>query len=86
MKLKSKERVKLFGTGFVQVILVAVNTYLIAKHRFAETFVVGFLISFVWSLNVRKVAFGTMEDRIAYSLGAAFGSLSGLYIAHIFYG
>jgi hypothetical protein len=86
MKSKYSDRVKLFATGFTQVILVAINTYQIANRHFVGAFIVGFLISFVWSFNVKKIAFGTMSDRIFYSLGAAFGSASGLYVALVIYG
>lgn len=68
----------LFFAGFVQVFLVACNTYFISQRNFVAATVVGFLISFVWSGNVKKVALGTMQDRIKYSLGAAMGSLFGL--------
>ena len=71
---------KLFVTAFIQVFLVAFNTWLIANEVYEAVFVVGFLISFVWTFNVKKVTIGTMKDRIIYSLGAAFGSLSGLVV------
>ncbi len=69
---------KLFITGFVQVFFVAVNTFLISRMLYAGVFVFGFLISFVWSWNVKRVAFGTIKDRLWYSLGAGTGSLAGL--------
>jgi hypothetical protein len=39
------------------------------------------MISFIWSWNVKKVAFGTLTDRIVYALGAAFGSAVGLLVS-----
>ena len=74
--------IKLLIAGFAQVFLVTVQTYLISKVFYPGVFIIGFLISFVWSWNVKKVAFGTISDRIAYSLGAAIGALVGLYISH----
>lgn len=74
---------KLLLTGFLQVLLVAVNTVLLARANYAGVTAVSFLISFVWSWNVRKVAFGGMTDRILYSTGAALGGLSGLYLGGI---
>jgi len=70
--------VKLFTTGFIQVFFVAVNTYFLANTYFIGVFTTSFMISMVWSYNVKKVAFGGTRDRIAYSLGAAFGSVVGL--------
>jgi len=71
----------LFLTGFMQVFFVALNTYFISKSRFELVFICSFLISFIWSFNVKKVAFGSQKDRFIYSFGAASGGLIGLIIA-----
>lgn len=72
---------KLFITGFTQVFFVAINTYFISKAIYGGVLIFGFLISFVWSWNVKKVAFGTIQDRIWYSFGAGIGSLVGLIVS-----
>lgn len=72
--------VQLFFTGFLQVFFVVINTYFITKQYHVGMVITSFLISFIWSFNVRKVAFGGMKDRIAYSLGASIGGLIGLFI------
>ena len=72
---------KLFTTGFVQVFFVAINTYFLSKEFFLGVFVCAFMISLIWSWNVKKVAFGTLTDRIMYALGAAFGSMFGLLVS-----
>lgn len=74
---------KLFIIGFLQVFFVVVNTYFIGKGFCVGVLVCGFLISFIWSFNVKKVAFGTINDRIIYSLGACVGSGSGLLLSKI---
>lgn len=71
----------LFITGFLQVFFVAINTYFISNKMLFGTAMAGFTISFIWSFNVKKVAFGTMKDRITYALGAGFGSLIGLCVS-----
>ncbi len=76
-----RDSLKLFSTGFVQVFFVAVNTYFLSKSFFAGVFVCGFLISFIWSWNVKKIAFGTLKDRVSYASGAGFGSLIGLIVS-----
>lgn len=75
---KLKELSALFSTGFIQVFFVAINTYLLARAFFWGVFGASFIISIVWSYNVKRVAFGTTLDRIVYALGAAFGSVAGL--------
>ncbi|MBN1340730.1 MAG: hypothetical protein JXA03_15480 [Bacteroidales bacterium] len=76
--------IKLSATGFVQVFFVAINTYLIAKEVYAGVLVAAFLISLVWSFNVKRIAFGSVSDRLAYAVGAAIGSVAGLFtITHI---
>ena len=76
-----KNVLKLFSTGFIQVFFVAVNTYFLSKSFFAGVFICGFLISFIWSWNVKKIAFGTLNYILSYACGAGFGSLIGLVIS-----
>lgn len=74
---------RLFITGFLQVFFVSVNTYLISKTLFFGIFICAFLISFIWSYNVMKVAFGTFKDRLTYAIGAGLGSLLGTWIIYL---
>jgi hypothetical protein len=71
-------KVSLFLTGFAQVFFVVVNTYFVSKVIFMGVLVASFAISYIWSFNVKKVAFGSNADRVIYSTGAATGSVFGL--------
>ena len=73
--------IALFFRAFAQVALVSASTVFIAKENYIGTFVVGFGISWLWTGNVKKVAFGTKKERVAYAAGAACGSLFGLLVA-----
>lgn len=79
-------RITLATTGFVQVVCVAANTVAIAKGHAWAVLIFAFLISYIWSHNVRKVAFGDELDRIAYSIGACLGSVSGMWAANMVLG
>lgn len=70
--------IQLAITGFIQVYFVSVNTYFISKDFGGGVLIAAFMISYVWSINVKKVAFGTQGDRISYAIGAALGSFAGL--------
>ena len=70
---------KLFATGFIQVFFVAINTYLISKGIYLGVFVCGFMISLIWSWNIKRISISTLSDRVFYSLGAASGSVMGLF-------
>jgi hypothetical protein len=76
-----KENTSLFLTGFLQVYFVAINTYFIANKLYIGVIMAAFMISFIWSFNVKKIAFGTNKDRIIYSIGASIGSIAGLFCA-----
>lgn len=69
---------KLFITGFIQVFFVAANTYFIAQVNYGAVFMAAFLISIVWSYNIKRIAFGSTLDRFVYAFGAACGSCAGL--------
>lgn len=79
------DKIKLFTTGFTQVFLVVLNTYFITRDFLLGILACGFLISFVWSHNVKKVAFGSEWDRIIYSLGAMTGSILAFYFGKWIY-
>lgn len=82
--LKLGGSVKLLLTGFAQVLLVSINTVLVTKSLYVGVLATSFLISFVWSFNVKKVAFGSMTDRVFYSAGAAMGGITGVIIGNLF--
>lgn len=84
--------VELFLTGLLQVILVCLNTYQIALFAKTQTvtlvlgiIIVGFLISFIWTYNVKKVAFGDWKNRVFYALGASSGSIGGVLLGNLIY-
>jgi len=69
----------LWFTGFIQVYFVAVNTYFLAKEMYVGVLFASFMISLIWSFNVKRVAFGSRWDRVVYALGAMSGSVMGLW-------
>lgn len=74
---------KLFFTGFLQVFFVAINTYFIFQEFYVGVFLCGWIISLIWSWNVKRVAFGSFRDRMYYSFGAGVGSLVGLIVSKL---
>ena len=78
-----KNSFKLFSTGFTQVFFVAVNTYFLSKGFYLGVFICGTIISLIWSWNVKKVAFGSFQDRMFYAFGAGLGSLFGLIVSKL---
>ena len=76
---KIMSKISLFITGFIQVYFVSVNTYFLAKEIYLGVFISAFLISMIWSFNIKKIAFGSFNDRFVYAFGATIGSLIGLW-------
>jgi hypothetical protein len=77
---------KIALTGFVQVLLVSLNTYNIAHGHAAAAVSISFLISITWTLNVRSVSIGGWTERILYSASAAFGTVVGMVLSTALYG
>lgn len=80
---KKNDYFELFFTGFLQVFFVAANTYFISERFWIGIAIAGFLISFIWSFNVKKIAFGNMSDRVSYSFGAMCGGLLGVLLSSL---
>jgi hypothetical protein len=80
-------RAMLFGRGWLQVALVAANTYQIAHALYVGAFIIGFGISMVWWFNAGSSGRSTdWRDGPFYALGAASGTVSGLLLTRWWYG
>ena len=62
---------------------MAINTVFLTKGVIAGIAITSFGISWIWTHNVRKTAFGSETDRYAYAFGAAAGSLFGYFLTTI---
>lgn len=78
--------VQIFLTGFLQVSLISVNTYLISRGLILPACFVGFFISLIWTFNVTKVALGDLKSKLSYCLGATTGTAFGLTIIKLILG
>ena len=76
-----KHRLQLLFTGFLQVMLVSMNTIYVTQQAWILLTLTSFGISFLWSGNVKRIAFGDMLDRIMYATGAAIGCAIGVLIS-----
>lgn len=70
-----------FLSGYAQVLLVAGSTVFLSAQFASGVLVTGFLISLLWTINVRNALAG-WPARLAYCIGASFGSLSGMYLSN----
>ena len=71
----------IFSTGFAQVLMVSANTYFISRTTWMGIAVCGFGISYLWTINVRRVTIGTRAEQLVYSTGAMLGGLTGVMMA-----
>ena len=72
--------VKLMIAAILQTALASLNVYQIANSRYLESIIIGFFILLIWSYNVKKIVFGTIWDRIIYSIGGSIGTGLGILI------
>jgi len=87
-----KINLNLFFTGLLQVIFVSLNTFQIAMFvkkqeplLLCSIIIIGFVISIIWTFNVKKIAFGNILDRISYASGAGIGSAIGVTVGFLLY-
>lgn len=71
--------------GFTIVLLTSLNVVQIAGGHYGGAFVVGGAISWVWFGNSRTAAHSQAPyARQAYALGAALGTIAGMFIGRLF--
>jgi len=71
----------LFATAFIQVFLISVNVVFLTERVYVGIVVVGFLISWFWTANVKKISTSTRLQRVAYCTGAACGNIAGMLLS-----
>lgn len=77
-----KQRISLFITALMQVMFVAMSQVFISKDRYILMLITGFMISLIWTFNVKRAAFGDLRDKIIYATGAMFGTGVGYLLAN----
>jgi hypothetical protein len=73
--------------GFAQVCPIAINTWQLAHEKYVGAFVCGFLISLIWWSNASTSGKSRdWQDGPWYAIGAATGTISGLWLTRWWYG
>lgn len=72
---------KIFFTSFIQVFFVSANTYMITQKNYLGILICSFLISLLWTINVKNISVSNTKQKIIYASGAACGSIFGVIIS-----
>jgi hypothetical protein len=78
--------IKLFITGAMQVMFISINTSFISRDEYIGVLGSSFIVSYLWSINVKKISVSSFKERIIYSSGASLGCISGLFLSKIISG
>ena len=71
----------LFVSSFSHLFLGAYNIWQIANDMPLQVTVVGFLIAFIWTFNVKRISVSSISERLIYSIGAGLGTTCGMIFA-----
>lgn len=83
LKPKLGNKSKLFITAFMQVFMVSANTYFISRLVWLGIAACGFGISYLWTMNVKRISASTLTERLAYASGAMCGGLLGVLVSKL---
>ena len=75
---------KNFLLAFIQVFFVSLNIKFISLGNIIGISLSSFIISYIWTHNVKKAAFGSEWDKIIYSLGAMCGGVVAYLLSNYF--
>lgn len=70
--------ISIFFSSLLQIFFVSVNTILISKELIVQAGICGFLLSLVWTFNIRRIGLASWSERISYCLGAGLGTSGGI--------
>ena len=83
LKPRLGNKSKLFITAFLQVFLVTANTYFVSRIAWLGIAACSFGISYIWTLNVKRISASTFPERMAYATGAMLGGLLGVLVSKV---
>ena len=76
--------IKFCITSFLMVYFISVNVYCISQQNYTLAFISSFWVNYLWTVNVKRIAFGGSRDKIIYavctSIGCVLGILTGKYL------
>lgn len=70
--------ISIFFSSLLQIFFVSVNTIMISKELVIQAGICGFLLSLIWTFNIRRIGLASWGERISYCLGAGIGTSSGI--------
>jgi hypothetical protein len=77
--IKKKQHLfSIFLSSLLQIFFVSINTILISREMIIQAGVCGFLLSLVWTFNIKRIGIASWGERISYCLGAGIGTSSGI--------
>jgi hypothetical protein len=66
------------------MLFISMNTICLTSGIWLGVAILSFAISFIWCVNVKRIAVHTITERVIYAGGAMCGALVGLLITKIF--
>ncbi len=78
----TKAHIILCVTAYFQILFVSCNVVFIQNKSVAGIIISSFFISLLWTLNVKRVAFGGWLDRFLYAISASCGAFMGYYFSN----
>lgn len=81
LKPRVSSKARLFITAFLQVFLVTANTYFVSRVTWVGIAAASFGISYIWTLNVKRISASSFWERMAYATGAMCGGVMGVFVS-----
>jgi hypothetical protein len=78
----TRQHIILSVTAYFQILFVSCNVVFIQKQSIIGVILSSFMISLLWTFNVKKVAFGGLVDRLLYAVFACAGAVTGVYLSN----
>jgi hypothetical protein len=77
-------RIRNFYMALLFVFPISVSTWCVSHGNFVGVFLSGFVISYIWTCNVKRIGMADRLDQVIYALGGATGAAAGLAFSMTF--
>lgn len=58
------------------ILFATLSTWFVAHDRYLLAILAGFILSIMWTINIKQIALGKWKERFVHAFGGAFGTAS----------
>jgi hypothetical protein len=65
------------------ILFATLSTWFTAHDHYVSAIATGFVLSLLWTMNIKQIAMGKWRERFIHAFGGVFGTASAFVLANL---